>query len=259
LDTRKIIFCLDLRGAKVFLKAIRSQFLHDLKASWQKSALLGILLVLGLFFWIPPLVRAMSGSFETSSPESRTSNSNSVAVPVPLEKASQPPGPTAHSITWEKADDLLATDPLVQSAEIASVRGNPFEVATDQFSPPILFGEDEPAGVPKSKSAPQVARGTTRDPAATAAAKPVIPRGPSGLTLKSTILGEKRRAALINETLYSEGSVVQVDGEDYLLAAVRSRQVELKKGDQVFVLDLPHMSASEGIRIERVGSPEPRP
>jgi hypothetical protein len=221
--------------------------------------LLGILLVLGLFFWIPPLVRAMSGSFETSSTESRTGNSNAVPVSLPQEKTGQPSGSTTRHITWEQVDNLLATDPLIQSTEIATVRGNPFEVATDQFSPPILFGEDEPAGVPKSKSAPQAARGTTRDPAAPAAAKPVAPRGPSGLTLKSTILGEKRRAALINETLYSEGSVVQVEGEDYLLAAVRSRQVELKKGDQVFVLDLPNLSASEGIRIERVGSPEPRP
>ncbi|MGE3314800.1 MAG: hypothetical protein AB7O26_06745 [Planctomycetaceae bacterium] len=77
---------------------------------------------------------------------------------------------------------------------------------------------------------------------------------PDGLVLKSTILGEKRRAALINEKLYSEGSLIQVDGVSYILTAVRAREVELRKGEQMFLLALPGTVSNPNIQVERVGS-----
>jgi len=228
---------------------LRHQLLHDLKASWQKSLLLGVLLVVGLFFWIPPLVRAMVGetrpsaSREAADAQGVGADGN-FAGDVALRGSA---GETSRSITWQRADAFLNSDPLVRSAEVAAIQAAPFRVNPDQFAPPILFADatgakGKQSAPPKSASVPKPADAASTEPAE---------KLPEGLVLKSTIVGERRRAALINETLYVEGSVIQVDGTSYLLAAVHPRQVELRRGEQVFVLGLPGFPSNDRIRIER--------
>lgn len=242
----------------MLIRSLRNQFLQDLKASWPKTLLLGSLLLVGLFFWIPPLVRAMVNS--PHSPAAETASGAMALLPPATKTSPARTSSGSRTITWEKADDIIKTDPLVRSAEVAAIHGNPFQLAPDQFSPPILFSDTPPAddpqrtsvagrsgGAGKAKSAAQSVSGE-HAAAATAVNKP------DGLVLKSTILGEKRRAALINEKLYSEGSLIQVDGVSYILTAVRAREVELRKGEQMFLLALPGTVSNPNIQVERVGS-----
>ena len=211
------------------LQSLQRQLVRDLKASWQKTAVLAILLGVGLIFWIPPLVRAFSGGNSNGGPAAAPA-----AVPTPASAAAtpaaaQPTGFAAEKSTrpvnsWQRAGELLRSDPLVRSVEVAAIQSNPFHVDHDQFPPPILFAE-EPAE-------------TETDKKQTKAADVEGPRTPEGLVLKSTIVGVQRRAAYINSKLYFEGTEVRAGGEAYRLAAVFPRKVVLKRGDETFELKI---------------------
>jgi len=212
------------------------------------------LLLVGLYFWIPPLFKAVFGSTRTAQAESANAPvSSEVLAAARAAAANQKP--SNQTITWENAETLLASDPLLRSADLAEMNGNPFTISHDQFSPPVLFAEEEPEG-PKKSGKSTAKKTTTRSVQGNASAAPKAPqeRSMSGLVLKSTILGTTRRAALINDKLYTEGSSFEWNGETYLLAAVRQRQVELRKGEEAVLLELPGLNSTEGIRIERVES-----
>ncbi len=245
----------------MLLKSVRNQLLHDLKASWQKSLVLGVLLLVGVYFWIPPVYQAVFGSSRSARAGELTTAPVSPEALAAARSAADQAAKTAakRSVTWENAEELFTTDPLLRPAELASMPGSPFEISQDQFGPPVLFAEDEPQDAKKQSSTKGSPAGktTANDKASTSTAKPAQgPQGTAGLVLKSTILGASRRAALINDKLYPEGATIEWNGESYLLEAVRARQVELKKGEESLLLDLPGLTSSDGIHIERVDTRE---
>ncbi|WP_339730391.1 hypothetical protein [uncultured Gimesia sp.] len=206
------------------MKSFSEQLLHDLRVSWQKTLLLGLLFFVGLYFWVPPLYRAIRG---TSSPAIVPAKNNPAVIPQ------RPPVETEMSFTqsetqdapqhsWEQFDSLMQTDPLVQSVQMGAVQKNPFQVNRDQFSPPILFAE-EPVQ-PKTNLAEK---------------KPKeVPALPDNLVLKTTIIGKYRRAAIINNKMYYEGKAFEHEDVTYTLEQVAARNVILKQGEQKFELKI---------------------
>lgn len=214
---------------------LKNQLIRDLKSSWQKTALLTMLFLVGLIFWIPQLLRAVTG-------KSGMAKGGAVAVAAPAPRPAElptttvaaAPDATKDEFTWERGQKLLQTDPLVRSVEVAALRGDPFRIDRDQFPPPLLF-EEEPV---KAQSAP------SPQPPITDA------RLTEKLILKSTIVGLKRRAAFINNKLYYEGREIQVEGQTFLLSAVYPRKVLLTQGSTVFELSIPSSFTSEAIGVQ---------
>ena len=203
-------------------RSFTNQLLRDLKASWQKTALLGILLVIGLSFWVPMLMRAIGGrpsrpslaSIAYEKADSSASQNDQSADPAGATD-------TRSFSTWQTADDLLQSDPLVRSAEVAAIESDPFHIHPDQFPPPVLFAEEVPAEAER---------------AGKVAANPSATEEPAGLSLKSTIVGVSRRAAFINRKLYVEGAEIRVNGESYVVKEIHPRRVLLTKGRSVVEL-----------------------
>lgn len=206
------------------MKSFSEQLLHDLRVSWQKTLLLGLLFVVGLYFWVPPLYRALRG---TSAPAIVPAKINPAVVPQ------RPPVETEMSFiqsetqeeprhSWEKFDSLMQTDPLVQSVQMGAVQKNPFKVNRDQFSPPVLFAE-EPVQ-PK----PDLAEDKPK----------TVPVLPDDIVLKTTIIGKYRRAAIINNKMYYEGKTFEHENVTYTLEQVAARNVILKQGEQKFELKI---------------------
>ena len=214
------------------LQSLGKQLVRDLKASWQKTVVLAILLGVGLFFWIPPLVRAVSNDSSRVEPAASTAAPTSAPIatatpssPTAPNTAQQPSQPTN---AWQKAGDMLRSDPLVRSVEVAAIQSNPFRIDKDQFPPPILFAEEPAEAQDDEDQGPDI-KG---------------PRTPDGLVLKSTIVGVQRRAAYINSKLYFEGAEVRAGGEAYRLAAVFPRKVVLQRGKETFELKIAAESKS---------------
>lgn len=204
---------------------LKNRLLHELKASAAKSAVLGSLLLVGLYFWVPPLWRAVGfGGHKPPAPSASSVAVESPAPPPAVPNAVSPSAAdathTAH-VTWDRAADVLEHDPLVKSADAAAIGGDPFRIDHGQFPPPILFAAE--ATNPVSKPAP----------VETAAELP------DDVVLKSTIIGRTRRAAFINTRLYHEGADVRVGGETYRLESVHPRRAVLTRGGKTFELKIP--------------------
>lgn len=223
----------------MFFRNLSNQFLHDLKANWQKSVLLGVLFVIGLFFWVPPLYRALVG--HTPGPAVATTPATahqpaSVVSPRVVRKRQAPR--TSSASTQPNRSDAgrrRRIDPLAQSVAPSDIRKDPFRVDLDQFPPPVVFVKE-----------PKVIKPKQTDSVAN-----TPPQLPEGLVLKSTILGANRRAAFINRRLYFTGMDVPFDGEVYKLIAVHARRVVLRHGSADFDLTIRKKSSSENIGQQR--------
>ena len=218
----------------VLVRALRDQFVSDLKQSWQKTAVLGVLLLVGLVLWIPPLIRAMVGPAESAvvqAPQDSRSDLPPIEAVASFQGAAAPSAMESTSgYTWDIFDRDSRSDPLVRSVEVAAIQSDPFRMDHSQFPPPGLFAAEE-KHVDDEKP-------TTSE---ASPEKPIL----DGLELKSTILGVKRRAALINKKLYFEGMDVRsTSGATFRLAAVHSKRVTLKRGNETFELKLATPSRS---------------
>jgi len=222
----------------VFLRTLANQFLHDLKVNWQKSVLLGVLFTIDLYFWIPPLYRAVAGRKPAPSIATTpaTAHSPVVAVQSPVAGGKQIPRPSlttpkrSDSTELKRSDagERCRVDPLAHSVVPSAIRTDPFRIDTDQFPPPVVFAK-EPKAVKPKQSVPVAS----------------TPVGlPAGLVLRSTILGDQRRAAFINRRLYFPGMDVQFDGAVYKLIAVHPRRVVLRRGSDEFDLTIRKQSSS---------------
>lgn len=210
---------------------VKNQLLHDLKTSWKKTALLGVLLAVGMFFWLPQLVRAVAGNghakkpavpVATTTPETAVPKTTTISADASAEPA---------AFTWESGNSALDSDPLVRSVEVAAIHGDPFRLDRDQFPPPVLF-----------ESEPKESKRPSAEPPKTFVADGKLSEK---LVLKSTIVGVKRRAAFINNKLYLEGRKIEVDGQSFVLSAVHPRRVVVTQGGKAFELALPSTFETE--------------
>ncbi|MEX0702663.1 MAG: hypothetical protein WD069_11255 [Planctomycetales bacterium] len=198
---------------------LKKRLLHELKASAGKTAALALLLLVGLYFWLPPLWRALG--FGATAPAPAPAAVGLPATPAPT-AATQAAPRRAIANTWDQSARTLESDPLVKTADAATIGGDPFRVDAGQFPPPILFAEEPARVAPSQPAAPAVAE-----------------KLPDDMELKSTIIGRTRRAAFINDKLYAEGADVRIGGETYRLEAVHPRRVLLKRGGLAFELKIP--------------------
>ncbi|WP_298869119.1 hypothetical protein [uncultured Gimesia sp.] len=206
------------------VKFFSEQLLHDLKVSWQKTLLLGLLFLVGFYFWIPPLYRVLRG---TAAPAIMPAEVNTRAIPQ------RPPVKTEMSFaqsdstdeprnSWKQFDSLMQSDPLVQSVQMGAVQKNPFKVNRDQFSPPILFAEESETSSKDSQQNHEK----------------VVPVLPTDLVLKTTIIGKYRKAAIINNKMYYEGKTLEHENVTYILERVATRNVILRQGEHKFELKI---------------------
>jgi hypothetical protein len=199
--------------------AIKQQFLRDLKASAGKSALLAVLFLIGLCFWIPPLLKAFSSESKTpptAAPAMTSASSASTTA------SSNEPKPMTEmtSIGSQQLIQLLGEHPFLQPAMAAVSRPRPFGIDADALPLPVLFAEEElaepPVVVPEVKPIERL----------------------DGLLLKSTLIGSARRAAMINNRLYHVGEFVDWKNRRLRLDTVERKAVTLSDGDERWRLTL---------------------
>ena len=197
---------------------LAKQLLKDLKASAPKTAVLGLLLLIGFFFWVPPLLRVLTGSTSAGTPaNAATPETTTASMAADSQHASG--RKLRDSAAVRK---VFQSSPLFQPANIDELPRQPFGI-DDQLLPlPVLFAENSEAEPP---SAPIVEA-------------PKIPDKVQGLVLKSIIVGPQRRAAWINNRLLQEGQTVTWNGQELRLSAVQRKSVTLTDGSHEWQLTL---------------------
>ncbi len=214
----------EVRSPIMNLSSISKQLVRDMKASVGKTVVLALLLLVGLFFWVPPLLKAFSSgataapptSVEVKAASSGSSATASATSPNSLESVNKK---SRDSKTLLK---LLHEHPLLQPASAEEMPQKPFGLNEDLLPLPVLIADDDLAELPASASK--------------AAPKPIEKL--DGLVLKSTLVGPSRRVAIINNQLFREGQSVPWNDRQLLLESVSRKSVTLTDGSQSWQLTL---------------------
>ena len=197
-----------------------------------KTAGVAVLFVVGVYFWIPPLLSALVDKPATAiHPEPPSLSIHAPTVIAETSFAATSPQGLENSAS-------PTIDPLVRSAEAIAIQSDPLQIEPGRIPPPILFA-DEKDGAAQSHAA--------EPPAASNGALQSVSRG---LTLRSTIVGVSRRAADINGRLYLEGATIEENGNTYQIIAVYPGKVLLRHVDRVIELTVskqPPASPVQGV------------
>ena len=199
---------------------------REATANPKKAAVLGILAVVSLYFWIPLVSGWMSN--EDSQP---AATSQTAAAAKPSSPASVVnPATKKNDLSWRLIDRWIDNDPRMMAATHISTLRDPFEI-------------------PK----PEVAEAAKE--AETATVKTTISPDEAGLKLTGTLIGPRGRIAQINGKNYIEGQNVEVENREtmvkaaFKLSEIRPRGVVLQSDGKRFELVLPNQERSDKIEI----------
>ena len=213
-----------------FFKKLR----REATANPKKAGLLGLLLLVAVYFWAP-LLRQW-----TSSAENAPEPSTAAAAPQPgVSTAAQPSGAVATAPTpsapaaaappappkfhWKQLVAAIESDPRMRPAE-------PSAETTTQRDP---FIDPQP---PAIAEAAMDVEGTRRDE---------VTPGELGLVLSSTIIGRERRTALVNGKVYAAGRELMArDGVVFVVRDIEPWGIVLERAGKRFELELPRPSGA---------------
>ena len=218
------------------IQYLKSQLHRELTANPKKVAILGLLLIVALYFWAPLVM----GFFPKSNPAAEKAKALQVmakvaAPPSPNESQSTTTNASEHH-RWQKIQEWIRADPRMQSAVIVDERRNPFLNPTSEKS--NLDSKK------KQKPDPELLITLTPDRL--------------GMKLSSTIVGSRRKLAVINGRSYllgewvsaKSGALAKQDSDRlaanteqldirFRLVRIASRQVTLQREEKRYELKLP--------------------
>ena len=203
----------------MFLQQLQKQLIRDLKASWKKTAALGVLLVIGMFCWIPPLLKSESKVPVAAVP---------ATIPLPigvLKKQAEPADKTTRRISWKEIEKELKEDKLWQSAEVAAISSRPFEMDYDQFAPPVLFAKE--GDFSDQQLFPTVTETEQENSVSNPQQNATSNSELTELNLTTTLLSSRRKLAGINGKFYREGDAIPYGETECVLTSIHHKFVVL--------------------------------
>ncbi len=203
------------------LDKIARQIRRDIAASPKKAAVLGLMVLVALYFWAPMIWGWIKADDAGALAVASASEVILEDEPIDPVKATKKEGRT---FSWEKVRRKMAADPRMTPAVYEASWSDPFlrsDVATG-------------AGSVAAKAGPQTLASTPIDPAAL------------GLKLTSVAISAQRRVALISGEKYREGELVPMGGMEeasaagigFRLTKVGFHEVQLEYQGQTYTLEL---------------------
>ncbi|NUQ64257.1 MAG: hypothetical protein HUU20_17445 [Pirellulales bacterium] len=209
---------------------------REITANPKKAAILGLLLLVAVYFWLPLVWGWVSEGGTTASVPSPGAEEQPL---LPAAVAPQPSGeassPAIPAYPWQQLVQWMNADLRAVSSDKLGALRDPFHTLG------LLVAERE------------------EEPEAAASKPPVVWTPESlGLQVSSTVAGPARGVALINGRIYEAGETIDVskNGQTMTLtlAEVHPGRIILQSGQERFELAIPQRAISG--RIELVGSRE---
>jgi hypothetical protein len=217
----------------VKLEKLTRQLRRDLLANPKKAAVLGLMLLVALYFWAPMLVRWMKpgkGAKTTASVGDLILEDEPTAGPSGLAKANK-------GFRWERVRQLMEGDERLRSAAFAQDWRNPF---ASPAPPADAALATDPEIIHHPVTPPDVHPAT------------------AGLALRSVVTGVRSKAAMISGEVYREGELVPAteksdagDGLSYRLVRIARHAVELERNGKTFWLELDRPKMAKGDAVTR--------
>lgn len=202
------------------LDKIARQIRRDIAASPRKAAVLGLMVLVALYFWLPMIwgwIKPAGGNPAAVASASGVILEDEVVDPA---KAVKKEG---RAFAWEKVRRKVAADPRMTPAVFEASWVDPFRL------PPAAAAGNS---------------GTT-PPAASGQNLPIDP-AVLGLKLTSVAISAQRRAAIISGEKYKEGDLVPTSGGrsdappgiEFRLTKVGFHEVHLEYQGRTYILEL---------------------
>ena len=221
------IGCITTRSAvnTVNIQNLSKQLNHEIAANPKKAIFLGILMAMGLYFWVPlfwgwmhkgkvgpessagapAVVNALQG--QTNSADNATANKEN----KPLR------------YSWKEVVKRMSNDPRTRPAEQLTIARDPFH-GTKDASAKAAMEEQVNIKVPPASPASL------------------------GMALTSTIIGPKGGIARIGGRTYNLGQTIETEKEGrnykFVLAEIHDRRVVLEMEGERFELSIPKPGTS---------------
>ena len=198
----------------------------------KKAALLGLVIVVALYFWAP-LIRGWIVGSKTAT--EATTDAAAVIVAAAVPPAAGAPAATGKSVpvlpSWQKLVQWMHEDPRTMTAPMLTQTRDPFEVAKNEETKVEEKAEVKP---------------------------PTITPTAAGLVLTSTIVGPQRRVVQINGDTYTVGQTIQVVKDKdslrtkFKVVEIHPRRAVLEADGERFELTIPEPNKAG--KIEFVGA-----
>jgi hypothetical protein len=210
----------------VDLQKIKNQLVHEASKNPKKAVFAGLLLVVGLYFWIPLVWGWMNKDCENVElPGATQTVINAQESPKNHETETTVKETEKTSLSWKALVRLINNDPRMHPAESLKINRDPFRDPRDAIAKKI--DEEEQA---KEKLPPA-------SPASL------------GLNLTSTIIGPQGSIARIAGKTYSLGQTIEMRKEGrnfkFTITEIRDRRVLLEAEGESFELSIPEPGNSD--------------
>ncbi len=245
----------------VNLGKLKKKLRREMTAHPAKAAVLGILFVVALWFWMPLLW----GWFSPRSDGVATVEPPPAMPQLPGFSAAAAPAEASHAIAteypWQQVVQWMEQDPRTQPVGSPLADRGP---ATTFLADWLPWSRHERVGRdPFHPSQPEVAvAAETRDPVEQPAPAPVSPQD-AGATVSAVVAGPDGGAAIINGRAYRKGEQVlfEKDGRSYAfhLAEIRPGEVVLAHDAMRYVLALPVSADVPRTRNRELAAPDAVP
>jgi hypothetical protein len=227
-------------GKAVNLEKLTKQFRRDMAANPKKAAVLGLMVLVALYFWGPLVWKQFASS--GSKRNEKANMASLILTDDPAEPSQQSKGRSGGKFRWEKIRQLIRQDEKMISAA--------YDVSwIDPFGKPAAKVETEP-----------VVESPMQDTASIAAAEALATIEPNalGITLGGVMVGRRSRLATINGEACREGDVIAVADKveksashEFRVSKITRQGVQLESGGRIFTLELRQPKLGHGDEIER--------
>lgn len=209
--------------SSVNLKKLTRQLRREAQGSPKKAAFLGLMVLLALYYWTPMVwgwIARGHGSGQMPSPGTVTKLDPPASGDGPPDQPAALTAAAACPHPWTQLDQWMRQDPRTTPAENLAGRRDPFAVK----SRPAELPEDEAPGPLQ-----------------------VTPAG-LRLELSSTVVGPRRRVAMIAGKAYQRGETIRIDRDgrwvEFELVEVGRRRIVLRREGELFELVIPEEKGS---------------
>lgn len=201
------------------VKRLQKQLIRDLKSSPKKAAILGLLVLVALYFWAPLLL----GRRKTDEPPPATANTEGT-IPQPTNAATSPAAAAETPvINWQEMATMIAADGRMSPAARANWSAASLGAVQEKTNEDEEPEEQEPADEPP----------------------PAITPAGLGLELTGTIVGGSRRVAIVNGHPYREGRTIELPGGvAFVVVEVAHKRAVLEREGERFELEVEELVAA---------------
>ena len=207
------------------LQQLVKRLRRELTANPKKAIILGLVLLVGVYFWVPLLASWMGGGSAPAAAKAPDPNADLVPsfTAMLTGQTAAKPKDSQKQYPWSTVAEWLDRDGRTTAADPKGLERNPF------------------CAVVEKKEVKKVV--------ATKVIKTRLTPKQLSMTLEGTMIGRQRKMAIIDGKSYQEGDVIKVRNRqgsvEFELHEVQARSAILMRDGEPFVLRLPRWDESE--------------